>query len=54
MFAAIKGLNGHQLDKRDAENKRTFHEILNLTVGENSNRKSCYKNDIVYDHVNDF
>ncbi|CAF1339755.1 unnamed protein product, partial [Didymodactylos carnosus] len=66
MFAAIKALNGHKVDivttspllaKRDAENKLPFYEMLNLTAGENSgtsNVKSCYKNDIVYGHVNDY
>lgn len=66
MFAAMQALNGHQVDiittspllaKRDAENKKTFYQMLSLTVGENSgtsNVKSCYKHDVVYGDVNEY
>jgi hypothetical protein len=66
MIAAVKALNGLKVDivttspllaKRDAENKRSFYEMLSLTVGENSgntSKKSCYECDVVYGDVNDF
>ncbi|CAF0891538.1 unnamed protein product [Adineta ricciae] len=66
MFAAIKALHGHQVDiittspllaERDAKSKKTFYNMLHLTVGDNNgiaSQKPCYKDDVVYGSVENF
>jgi len=65
MLAAIKTLQGEKVDiitssevlaARDAEEKKSFFDLLKLTVTDNSgnNAPDCYKANIVYGDITDF
>ncbi|WPY00121.1 SecA-like and tetratricopeptide repeat-containing domain protein (plasmid) [Candidatus Megaera polyxenophila] len=65
MLAAVKALQGEKVDiitssevlaARDAEEKKSFFNLLKLTVTDNSknNAPDCYKANIVYGDITDF
>ncbi len=65
MLGAVKALQGEKVDiitssevlaARDAEEKRSFFNLLNLTVSDNgrNNAPDCYKSNIVYGDITDF
>jgi len=65
MLAAVKALQGEKVDiitssevlaARDAEEKKSFFNLLGLTVSDNSsnNAPDCYKANVVYGDITDF